>query len=107
MLAGCSCFACTFLVSSCLVLSHVVLLCVCVCFVLAPLFLFPADAVSGANFRTGTAAGACIGIDPPGIVLFADSVDGAFGITSAAVDAFVLIDDVSHVTPPDWYPLTR
>lgn len=59
-----------------------------------------ADAVGRADFCAGAAACARIGINETGISLFADCFDRALGFTCAAVDAVVLIDEISHELPP-------
>ncbi len=59
------------------------------------------DTIGGTYLDTGAAACAQIGIDYPYITLFADRLNGAFGFTSAAIDAIFFVNDVSHMLPPD------
>ncbi len=59
------------------------------------------DTVSRAHLGAGATAGAGVGVNDANITGLADSVYGAFGFTSATVDAFFLIDNVSHALPPN------
>ena len=59
------------------------------------------DAVGRAHFGASTAARAEIGIDHTNITLLADCINGTFGFAGAAINAIILVYDISHDLPPN------